>query len=170
MTIDSRQRWFASLIAVKANFVSSEFFKGWQRKLGVVVLFFSCVVLAAWVRSRLEHDFIQWQTRNSVISMKSYDGMLDLRWTSTASPATTPLRQRSNYFTWRSMELSEYYEAISYRRWNWGGFQFTLSQSSIETIRQLIIPYWMIVCPLTLFSTYLILAKLQSKKLDASDP
>lgn len=141
-----------------------EFFKGWRRKLGCVTLVIACVLAAGWIRSLTQHEGISFRTGQmsdqSVISFQSainwcwLDGSTDLdnfpslHWSSV--PHSRDLMVINPGRTWR---------------WTFAGIgihDFTYDGNA--TFAVLVIPYWLIVLPLTLLSAWLLLRKPQEAK------
>lgn len=134
-----------------------EFFHGWRRKVGCILLVMALALTGAWIRSFCRADWFAWFTVNTqgrrqqnglvilVLAMafmggwlrsyvNQYDLLLEVR-----GDESQHLRSHDGAICW------------VYRVW-----------SRINGVREeklFSIPYWSITIPLTLLSAYLLLAK-----------
>ena len=53
-----------------------EFFKGWRRKAGVILLVMACVVTAVWIRSSIVVDFMHFEIGDRFYVVVSRRGVL----------------------------------------------------------------------------------------------
>lgn len=117
-----------------------EFFHGWRRKLGTVVLGIALVSSTAWTRSYLK------PAQHSLGSV--------FVWSVNGTVTLGRIVSQREYVTPGFIQDST---------WNWAGFTVgTYHQfyGRIEIIsEQLIAPYWSITTPMTLLSAYLLLWK-----------
>ena len=137
-----------------------EFFKGWRRKVGALMLVMACVAMLGWVRSFPFDEAVWFPTgKRSYSGLISQSGFLvwvsfhheaDAQrapdffdWQSQASLGTTPFE---DYSTWKVL-------------WNWNEFSSISNESPGEQQTRWIAPYWSIVLPVTLIAAYLLLSK-----------
>ncbi len=144
-----------------------EFFKGWRRKIGIVTLLMACVFMAGWVRSLAMCDVFRFPTGqhtcddvffvdNTVVWRRNYEDQ-------------TEFVQKS--LSWDRRPISDFHPAEEDRRipWIWRqcGFGWyerwqgwgigKIKDDPRDTLW--IIPYRVIVIPLTLLSAILLLSK-----------
>ena len=115
-----------------------EFFHGWRRKAGCVLLVAAAALLGVWIRSGVIPDYMQYEWGGSVHTIKSENATLS--WTSCDSV------ERQEY-----MRL----ELRRQRTDHSGSIEIPLPRS----YRKRTVDYWSITLPLTLLSAYLILWK-----------
>ena len=151
-----------------------EFLRGWRRKAGLVALMLACILMAAWVRSPLNADFVQFQLGTSYVTFAS--NQHGLWWVMSELPGS--IYQPGNLsFKNQTFALPGHRRPFSNDpfghliNWSWGtqqrsdwcGFHYgrycdDRPFNGIHfTFR--IIPHWAAVLPLTLISAYLLLAK-----------
>ncbi len=141
----------------------SEFFRGWRRKFGVVTLVMAFVFMVGWVRSVYQSDILTFPN-DDYNSEIWHSGGNHLAW------VTYARRHPNNLPSWPTWETFQYSERIKVRNahetaginWNWRVFGFgygTLDTIDKSRLTFRIAPYWSIVMPLTLLSTYLLLVK-----------
>ena len=139
-----------------------EFFKGWRRKIGLVMLAMACVLATGWMRSYTVQDFVYIPTAGAVISFGgSFCGL---------RPLDEPSPSRARWSS-ESVTPSTYFHppwTTCYHKWQlqFGGFGigeglWGLRYSSVYFV---LIPYWLLVLPLTLLSAWLILGKSRKVK------
>jgi len=148
-----------------------DFFNGWRRKAGCVLLVMAALCLGMWIRGRVIRDIyifgngkedaytavatspdgIYWAYKYET-EPELFDRSVVPGWHSAAYPPDEP-RDFENYrfinpwiFKWR---------------YCWGGFDFGENHFNTGPLgwvnRYWVVPYWAIACPLTLLSAYLIL-------------
>lgn len=160
------------------NLTMREFFKGRQRKLGVMTLAIALLLLTAWMRSYVAGDVFSLRLRHSartavVYQAKSVHGGFELSrdlefWTGDSYPANYPFRPE--YFTAKATDFEWWPQATKGVDWFWyrcgfyaGGGCFVHLHST-ELSAWFIISYSSIVLPLALFSAWLLLNKLRPAK------
>jgi hypothetical protein len=129
-----------------------DFFKPWQRKIGVVTLMMACALMAGWIRSLTHfegvslpvgqmpnHFFVSWDS--SLVWLTENAGI-------TGAYPQFKSRRINAGIDDRIFE-SPYYEW----RWKWCGFGFGVATGSALTV----IPYWSVAIPMTLVSVWLLL-------------
>lgn len=136
----------------------SKYFTSWRRRIGVLVLVLACLFLAGWVRSLSTLDRGTSHFNRSMYGLTSYNSRIHLL-------KLTPLATGAPIL-WSSQRHSEpldyWFEMQPVWRWDWAGFQFGAANSKKMTeVRMDIwtIPYWAVVVPLTLLSTFLLLSR-----------
>lgn len=147
-----------------------EFIRGWRRKAGCVTLVMACVVMVAWVRSRIIIDTLKPTTRCFISSERGsiVCDCID------SHPQSSPVPG-----VWRSKSISEGYETVfdharhANPKWRWdfrwgyhGFFAGAGTSSPPFSIRHRILacPHWAVVLPLTLLSAYLIIRNPRKRK------
>ena len=137
-----------------------EFFKGWRRKVGCVALVMVCGTTTLWVRSLHVKDIVEFRTGPKTWEhWACVDGVV-ARWAMNNGPfmpkqpkwirlARKPIRPGDS-------------EEVKYD-WKWNGLGVGKSTSDERNIVWKV-PLWLVACPLTLLSAYLILWKPRKKK------
>lgn len=125
-----------------------EFFHGWRRKLGCVVLLMACVIFMMWMRSLVIEDQIEIKPPDEwhrlVHHIESSHSVIS--WTAWS----TALGQNR----WRSVTAGPHRETILNEEWP--QYQQGLG---MRRIIQREVPYWVLVLPLTFLSAWLILGR-----------
>ena len=129
--------------------------RGWRRRFGYVTLVMACLFIAGWVRSQRYQDSVHLPTSHVSRGFVSHNGRLMMF--SSWFADGRPLFLRS--FAWRTKQPpDEIGEPESI--WEQLGFAHSRGNAYFgEEIEDWTIPYWLIVFPLTLLSTYLMLGK-----------
>ena len=155
-----------------------EFFRGRRRKVGLLTLVLALMFMGGWVRSQLIVDGSVRNLGGFRYVIHSFDGMIDFirmsemeGWPSVIWDSSK-LSQMKGYDLdddgvrrpfdpWESLEMVW--------KWDWGRFHFgsgTRKWGPKKLKCQIyIIPYWSIVFPLTVLSTYLLLSKPENRPL-----
>lgn len=124
-----------------------EYFRGWKRQLGVILLVTASVLLVAWGRSRTVVDIIGLKgTDGCTVLLSSHKG---LSWNRVR---IGPEISRIPRFWTRS------WDPTTLRQTEFCGIRFEegdLKQGS--NVKSWLLPHWAIVVPLTLLSAYLLL-------------
>lgn len=117
-----------------------EFFKGWRRKAGMVMLVMACVFAAGWVRSFSTADSLMFMTepRGAFIAISMSGCVLNKR---------MPQMEGTPGTSWHSDDLSNQTQADFLKQF------YDIQPNEMR------IPYWSIVIPLTLLSACLLIAK-----------
>lgn len=148
-----------------------DFFRGWRRKLGCLMLVLACVVMAWWVRGFSVEDIIQFgkpsnpgdrfvysPVQNIVFS--SYEGISWVNDETTDDSnlgwipgwGASPIKPHGAFGTLVKGEILW--------RWELCGFDFCYASRSSHILRsRWTIPYWSLTLPLTLISFWLLLTK-----------
>jgi hypothetical protein len=140
----------------------SEFFKPWRRRIGIVMLVFALVFLGGWVRSQSTVDVISFRSGTYLHHWLASDARF-ICWT----------RQYEKYSdsVWEVPEYSNSKRDAShdFRRdpnikWygalrEFGVFEYPASQFQGNSMATWLIPYWYVILPLALLSTYLLFVK-----------
>ena len=168
----------------------SEFFRGWRRKVGVATLMLSCVFMAEWIRGQIVGDVLVPPVRKH-ITESTVTTIVD----SFLSGTNLLVWQREQCvysgagYQWGHKAGSKYLKRRTSRvplnlgeldvKWHWQLGGFGSCELPIESFREgaavfrnnlLVIPYWLIVLPLTLISACLLVSKPRpstQKKIDA---
>ena len=131
-----------------------EFFHGWRRKIGVVTLVLACMFTAGWVRSVLISDVVR--IHNHIFGSKR----AVLSWVRCIDAFTN----KSYDYSTSTGEEADTWASIDARwSWNWCGVHIgdgkNTRSKAYNSIAFALIPYWMLVVPLTLTSLWLLLTK-----------
>lgn len=140
-----------------------EFFRGWRRKSGCITLGLALALMGMWVRSRIFEDKMIWVWRGTAHLLNSEDG--GISWTAYIGPSNTrelfwygssPIKNDSHHGWWQAKE-----ECETQWEFQFSGFSFgTATKGSFNQLAKYwLIPYWILVFPLTLLSACLLLWK-----------
>lgn len=156
------------LISLKAREASDvlmrTFFYGWRQKTGLATLLAALLIAGAWCRSQNQVDIVTVESGSTRQTLASTEGRLV--WDQRQNGALGR-RGTARYSMSIQIDLSDKVDkprfgylndwSIQWRR-RWWGFDFGEARqiSGTHAIFR-IIPYWFIVCLLTLLSAYLIL-------------
>ena len=149
----------------------NDFFRGRRRKSGCVTLVVACAVLLVWIRSLIVEDNIVIEGSPSTHSLVSSGGTC--KWTR-ISPV-----ERNHRIQWVTTDIKPDRKDVwkgrqTHWRWKWCGFDFgvvtfsttlwkyNITSTELHKVWQ--IPYWSVVLPLALLSTYLIIGKRRKPK------
>jgi len=134
-----------------------EFFRGWKRKIGLLTLVMALVFMAGWVRSLSILD------QFNIPCMSTSYGVFSIfdRMAFTTLP-DIPIGQGVNYPVWFTdpnppANIEDFY-SFKWQICGFGVAEPTMS-SDLVKIELIIVPYWSIVIPMTLFSAFLLLSK-----------
>jgi len=144
-----------------------EFFKGWRRKAGCILLVLACVLSGGWIRSLSSRSEVVIVLKNHHVHHfeTSVDGLVwrsckpDLSWKDENSDHLPSIDLWDN----RDAESRDYFQWTDgqwpYWHQHWCGFH--LGQIDAlhwgGTITVFIVPYWSVAIPITFLSAYLIL-------------
>jgi len=139
-----------------------EFFKGWRRKIGVVTLMMACVFMAGWVRSQFCGDVVTFNdnVQRSCGTLASGDNVL--LFALTLNSDLHVVLRLPDVLVMTPNEIRDELDQEDIQ-WSWRLFGIRHGVQS-EQNRIWVVPYWIIVFPLTLFSAYLLLVKPQVAK------
>ncbi len=154
-----------------------DYIKPWRRKIGVVTLVLACLLMVGWLRSVAFHDEVRFHTwtdrTDGLVSTDSSIGWESRSGFEFHNKQSTPLMAflPGNRF----VKISRSTDPRNYSRWDWnwywcgfaGGvahYGHGLDEIHIEHHNIWIVPYWSIVIPLTVVSTWLLLSKTRSSK------
>lgn len=184
---------FRSKIRMK-NLTSDmfEFCRGWKRKAGILASGFACLFLMGWVRSFQELDYIQLVGPEADYYLRSDEFGLsssrhqDLRSDQIRVWEHFPQFQIRSSFLVRKLPRIRYvtYNYHNYGpltevppgyRWHGIGFHYGQGPSLNADgqfkrgyrwhVTKVVVPYWSVVIPLTILSTYLLLSKRREKQM-----
>jgi hypothetical protein len=153
--------WAADANAVRDSIVR-EFFRPWQRKIGMLTLLMACVLLGAWARGRKYGDGVLFRsskyTRCEISSSPLGIGFC-------VYDETDALKRSKNNFDfqhsdWSNMP-SQPFEGLGFDwRLNSNGFLIGSNPGSGTTIgiRIIAVPHFAFIIPLTAISAWLLLA------------
>lgn len=144
-----------------------EFFRGWRRKAGVVLLVMACASLTVWLRSQIATDEVRIERRGTRDVFHSFDGRI--YWCRvTLRPGTVPPNVFPPLVAWKTYDLSHspnsrlvgpFDERPNTYNWGWCGFYFGSEYYVNGKDAIWAVPYWSLLVPLTLLSAYLVLWK-----------
>lgn len=142
------------------------YFQPLRRKLGVLTLLFACGFMGGWMRSLTDLDALFWLKEKVTYSVVSFNGYINWEriW-----PVRTPRPTRWLYRHNGSPSFEDPMEGTDIH-WRYAALGFSFSAFSttipvtgaaplIEEFESWDFPYWSIVVPLTLLSTWLLLSK-----------
>lgn len=160
----------------------SEFFHGWRRKVGVVALAVALVFMTGWVRSLKNLESLQLTrttgltrsyVRHAIISVDGKLGVFRVH-----HPSFSQMG-----YKWNSLPFSAVYGKravdaatifnvngngiVFLGRWQFIGVDCGKSASTFDPMIRtcfLLVPYWLIVLPLTAISAWLLLTKPQKNR------
>ena len=146
------------------------FFKGWRRKAGLVLLVIALAIAGAWGRSLMIRDELFVPRKDALQVVASSCGTV--RW-ARATPRPfyfedlTSMRSYSKGFAddrerFENQDADHYWSWCTVE-WRWGGIGFDFGagrdSSTGMQLERWAIPYWSLVSPLPMLSAYLILWK-----------
>lgn len=152
----------------------SEFFYGWRRKAGCVLLVMACVVCMGWARS-IEHldavsitvHRVEYRVasiygklsfiRNTPLHDDHTEELQSVRWISeTLSEGAWFFPNEAGVMTLLdNWDINFGYDLLW--RWDWGGLSFGSGVNQKDQAEVYDFPYFMFAVPLTILSAYLIL-------------
>lgn len=137
-----------------------EFFRGWRRKIGVLMLVLACAFMAGWVRSSSLQDVVTFQSGTHAAEyIISLNGKLVLERLQTGGPSKTDLKWFTNKLPIRFGSLDSPEVRWQYK---WNGFgkgEMPVDLISGTRTSLWTIPYWAITTPLTLLSIWFLLSR-----------
>lgn len=146
-----------------------EFFRGWRRKVGCVTLVMALALTGAWIRSSLVQDEIYLLRPERVYAIQSSVG--GIQWENHSPSFVFPGGGSFHWISrtmvypserhWRSHVLEENV------CWDCAGFVYYKAIDSTPLSRTVEIwrgPYWSLVVPLTMLSSYLLLCPPRKRK------
>jgi len=131
-----------------------DFFRGWQRRTGLVVLVMALGLICGWLRSNLYLD---------VVTFGGIPNRTHLFFSNHAAIgwASVPPRHASLVFYENHDVVTDIWEGTPVEwRWRWCGFDFgngSLGPPSSKSVIAWSIPYWAITPAATLLAAYLLL-------------
>jgi hypothetical protein len=132
-----------------------EFFRGWRRKAGCVMLAMACLLTAAWIRSFALHDVVAIPLWNSYTYVVSVNGDFAVELTYPVPAGADPF-----WMTMRQDSDATIFEFLQDNIvWKWRGAGLAISKTSPGHTTDYIVHYAWLTLPLTLLSAYLILWK-----------
>jgi hypothetical protein len=167
------------------------YFRGWKRKIGVVMLATACVFAAGWVRSKLIADSIELEpvirtskseasiTYYNLTSMNNRIAWDELRYEFGPEENVEPGQKYPQGNTQSLLTSDGYVWDDPEMKWHWRtvgiGFGEMITEPSenwTTTTRQyfLIVSYWFVTIPLTLISAWCLLSKARSKPTVKPEP
>jgi len=152
-----------------------DYFKLWRRKVGVVTLVMACVFTAVWIRSINRRETAAFSVRNNMrFQIFSQNGNVKIRIIVSDFPVRDFFGQLDKvillkpFFTSgvtreHAVPIDEKMLIRDSSRWNLTGYGFVVANFKQEIlsvrVSVWIVPYWLLVIPLTLVSAYLLLSK-----------
>ncbi len=132
-----------------------DFLHGWRRKLGIVTLLLAFVFLSGWIRSRSHCDHVTIRSGQQTVHWL-ISGYHWLGWVMYREPENTfPPTVKTQWKVWQACETP--FSAV-HTRWN-ARFSYFYESTSAAANPHLIVPYAVIVLPLTFLAAYLLLTK-----------
>ena len=142
------------------------FFHGWRRKTGCVTLVIACVMMAVWVRSRIQVDCICLESRRADFRFVSGGGRFRLV---QGSPGMRQLSIKPSTASRSVLITTKPQSSISKNtmRLEWTVWQAPAVNINPESLGAVeattMYSYWFLITPMTLLSAYLILVKPRQK-------
>ena len=143
-----------------------DFFKGWRRKTGLLLLVMAMPISMAWLRSFHVIDGVSLSLGIRCDMIQSFDGTLCWKRTNPRHNNVSIERysdgivRRKSAARWSNVDVE--------RRWRWLGFDFGATTQyeswSPSYCEFWVIPYWSLVMPPTFLSAYLLLIKPRAVK------
>ena len=139
-----------------------EFFRGWNRKSGVVTLLVAVVLMGLWLRSSFLKDFLTVSVGGDrFLSMASFPESLVLAIIRTSDPNIAAQAPAWGTETVKVDDKSPWDDSET--QWIWRFRPFGYCEVSRHDqdfdVGMFFFPLWSIVIPLTALSTYLLLSK-----------
>ena len=138
-----------------------DFFRGWQRKVGVATLVMACLFMAGWVSSLRKFHMVhvvQFPLGRQISqTIESTRGVIVFH--QDVNPTVTTF----DFYSIRTEEAARFlWECEPHGKWHWricgvGDYDDLLSNG--KNRRVYVVPYPSIVFPLALVSAYLLLSK-----------
>lgn len=139
------------------------FFHGWRRKLGASTLMMACVFAAGWVRSQSIQDSLLFAIESDSCSVRSRENCVLFDWTSGLGHGIPVPEVRSVPFgKSTSLPATGFVDDVDFSL-QFLGFEICIGalvdRQTRYPMRVGVVPYWSIVAPLALLSSYLLLSK-----------
>ena len=153
----------------------AEYFKPWRQKFGVLTLLLACVFAVSWIRSFRSEDYVEVFAGKYSIQSKHYfslwsgvsaNGSLYIGkiWGQPEDPSDiTAVESYYRYPRWQQSPDMDF-PSESDLRYLWRCCGCGVYQRSPDDPRngglRVVIPYWLVVIPLTILSSWLLLSQL----------
>lgn len=137
----------------------SEFFKPWRRKTGAASLVMALTAFALWMRGLSTQDDIRYGIAEfEVIGIELHTTWISWYWfKDLEEDRADRLLEFGKSIQW--YDFAAEYERDKNRKWFW----FFNSSSASRLMWRFQTPYWCLILPPTLLSTYLLLVKSHPK-------
>lgn len=152
-----------------------KYFRGWKRKLGLLLLVGSCLTSAFWIRSLSCHDVVL----SPRCAVESYRGGIYCCFPGSSYNGRTTFS--SDLIT--NIKLDEpYYNAYQGMqwKWRWAGFAYNQDKEVTQNIltgavkeidvRHYYVTYWPFIVVTAMFSAWLLVSKNEPAKLTSTIP
>lgn len=167
----------------------SEFFRGWKRKTGLVLLCIACAFAAGWMRSLSKMELFALELKRFSVRLVSTDELVGFQAFWLLKPSTRSnlrfISGRSNTNTVHTEYLQANFRGrfpqfptvplprtwLTEREFGLGRFRTIISKASWNDIRfvEVRVPYWSIVLPCLLMSTGLLFASVPRRPRSTSE-
>ncbi|WP_010582952.1 hypothetical protein [Schlesneria paludicola] len=158
----------------------ADLMRGSRRKAGIVILIIACLALSGWIRSRNIDEYVRFRGLGKTIHeihsnfhglawITIYEGETGLTPIEDGEPEALVLKegywQRSSAASQKSVPPRSSpipYGRYSHWRWNWGGvYSGANAPGKIVAgeFSMLLVPYFLLVIPLTLAAAWLLLGE-----------
>ncbi|MBS0201253.1 MAG: hypothetical protein JSS49_00030 [Planctomycetes bacterium] len=139
-----------------------EFFKGWRRKVGCLLLVMACVLMGMWIKGKFNREMMEFRFDDHSAVEISFTATViecEYQWETSRIGAFRDL-PFANWMTFPNKYCSIQSDAIFPAMTNtlWKMSLGNGSSANGKGIR-LMIPYWFLVLPVTLLSAYLLVWK-----------
>ena len=135
-----------------------EFFRGWRRKLGCLLLILATATATAWCRSLIVRDQLIHVSGSTMRQITSESGILSWETSIHFEDFFDSAIPESGWFSRPATETGhDGYRGLCQWRFAWGGFDLATGTFGRSQIYGGAVPYWSMTIPLTLASAYLIL-------------
>ena len=140
------------------------FFRGWKRKAGIATLALTCLITVGWMRSIVVADILVYPlNKTTLLEVTSNSQSM---WWKIQPKAGSDLSW--DLLEWASIPAVPVSRLEAYLHWVWKRYGFGVADG-IEYINDIppsfarativVLPYWLLVLPLTMLSSYLRLSQ-----------
>ena len=140
------------------------FFKGWKRKAGIATLALTCLITVGWMRSIVVADFLAYPLNQTPL-LEVASNSQSIGWKIQPDAGSDLSWDRLD---WASLpaEPVSWWEANFH--WVWRQYGFGVADGiehtsgvlpNFEPSTIVVFPYWSLILPLTMLSSYLLLSQ-----------
>jgi len=158
----SMQKKITKPVSNEGTLIMGDFFRGSRRKIGCTTLLVALILMVGWVRSFARWDVIElnsWPRRVGIASSFNGDLLFYLASVNAREILFWPSVSLGPSFISKEAFLKSSDVVTVTWRWDWAAFHLTDRMHGDVRYQMLIVPYWCVVPPLTLFSAVLLFSK-----------